>query len=157
VPEVTKCPNGRLGSVVNYYSTGRFLNAPIVCRSSRTSYHKGRLEVWKARSIMVRQCLPTVSSSDIQSLRQTYTLGQALRLDLLRRTAICPINATWTYRTQSTLAEKQDPHETARARLKPLIDDFEAPIDYAVAYGSGVIHQANKSNSGEVSPSLIAG
>jgi len=92
-----------------------------------------------------------VSSSDQQLLRQTYTLGQALRLSLLQTTT-CPVQ--WCARPQSTLAAKQDPHETARARLKPLIDDFEAPIDYAVAYGSGVIHQANRPGSGEVCPTL---
>lgn len=50
------------------------------------------------------------------------------------------------------LADKQDPHELARERLRPLIDTFEAPIDYAVAYGSGVIHQANRDTSNDVSP-----
>ncbi|RXK34749.1 hypothetical protein M231_07991 [Tremella mesenterica] len=34
-------------------------------------------------------------------------------------------------------------------RLKPVIDSFEAPIDWAVAYGSGVIRQANRSPSDE--------
>jgi len=97
-------------------------------------------------------------SSDQKSLRQTYTLGQALRLSLLRTTCQTIPRSKWSYRFNSTsapspssdLATKQDPHETARIRLKPLIDDFEAPIDYAVAYGSGVIHQANRPGSGEV-------
>jgi len=31
------------------------------------------------------------------------------------------------------------------ARFRPVIDAFEAPVDLAVAYGSGVIAQANKS------------
>jgi hypothetical protein len=37
------------------------------------------------------------------------------------------------------------------ARFRPVVDSFDAPIDMAVAYGSGVIMQANKkgvSNSG---------
>jgi len=157
VPELTKCPTGRLGSLANYYSTGRTRDPPIAHREQPNgAITKEDWEPGK-RGGHGMPWLPTISSSDLQSLRQTYTLGQALRLDLLRRTAVCPVDSKWTYRAQSTLAQKQDPHETARARLKPLIDDFEAPIDYAVAYGSGVIHQANKSDAGEVRPSLIAG
>jgi hypothetical protein len=52
------------------------------------------------------------------------------------------------------LADKQDPHETARARLRPLIESFDAKVDYAVAYGSGVIHQANRPTSNDVGPEL---
>lgn len=33
------------------------------------------------------------------------------------------------------------------ARFRPVIDAFEAPIDLAVAYGSGVITQANNDKS----------
>ena len=109
--------------------------------------------------------LALLSTSDIQSrtLRQTYTLGQALRIDYLHKThRACP--AGWlSYRCSSSslptgptgdLAKEQDPHETARARLRPLIEHFEAPVDYAVAYGSGVIHQANRAPGGEVCLSM---
>ncbi|CAD6574846.1 MAG: Mitochondrial translocator assembly and maintenance protein 41 [Tremellales sp. Tagirdzhanova-0007] len=36
-----------------------------------------------------------------------------------------------------------DSQKTAYTRLRPVIDTFTAPIDWAAAYGSGVIHQAN--------------
>ncbi|KAL7420032.1 Mitochondrial translocator assembly and maintenance protein 41 [Cryptotrichosporon argae] len=35
----------------------------------------------------------------------------------------------------------------AYARLRPVVDSFAAPIDWAVAYGSGVVHQADASFS----------
>jgi hypothetical protein len=41
--------------------------------------------------------------------------------------------------------------QAAFDRLRPVIDSFEGPVDWAVAYGSGVIHQANRVPSGEVS------
>ena len=109
--------------------------------------------------------LALLSTSDIQSrtLRQTYTLGQALRIDYLHKTQTLTCPVQWlSYRSSSSstspagdLAKEQDPHETARARLRPLIEHFEAPVDYAVAYGSGVIHQANRAPGGEVCWSVI--
>jgi hypothetical protein len=42
--------------------------------------------------------------------------------------------------------------QKAYARLRPVVDSFRAPIDWAVAYGSGVINQANTSASAEVRP-----
>lgn len=40
--------------------------------------------------------------------------------------------------------------QAAYDRLRPVIDSFKGPVDWAVAYGSGVIHQANRPASGEV-------
>jgi len=47
-----------------------------------------------------------------------------------------------TTESASTLTAAQ---QTAHARLRPIVDTFNAPIDWAVAYGSGVVHQANAS------------
>jgi hypothetical protein len=92
---------------------------------------------------------------------RTYTLGQALRLACQARTPARPRYRypTNSYSTQSHsssssdlkgLADEQDPHESARARLRPLVDSFDGKVDYAVAYGSGVIHQANRPTTNEV-------
>jgi hypothetical protein len=43
----------------------------------------------------------------------------------------------------------------ARERLLPVIESLPGPIDWAVAYGSGVIHQANAAPS-SVSPYSIS-
>lgn len=44
------------------------------------------------------------------------------------------------------LPSQLDPSQRkAYGRLRPVIDSFAAPIDWAVAYGSGVVHQANAS------------
>lgn len=54
----------------------------------------------------------------------------------------------------ATRAESSGLEETKRQaafdRLRPVIDSFEGPVDWAVAYGSGVIHQANRSPAGVV-------
>ncbi len=53
---------------------------------------------------------------------------------------------------QTSLTEAQ---RTAYTRLRPIIDKFEAPIDWAVAYGSGVVHQANATPGVRVSLLLV--
>ncbi|KAK4685809.1 hypothetical protein P7C73_g4334, partial [Tremellales sp. Uapishka_1] len=47
----------------------------------------------------------------------------------------------------TALDSSASPRQLAYDRLRPVIDSFQAPVDWAVAYGSGVIHQANASSS----------
>lgn len=48
-------------------------------------------------------------------------------------------------RASAREAERQKAYE----HLRPVVDSFSAPIDWAVAYGSGVMHQANRSPTDE--------
>jgi len=74
----------------------------------------------------------------------------ALNIPLTRRHTHRPAGILSRLESNSSLNDKEpfkalpEAQQTAYARLRPIIDTFEAPIEWAVAYGSGVVHQANE-------------